>query len=332
MLKKLIYLTILLISFVAGWLFKDIFEKKEMQPLFTKQIKERPLEKYAFENLSQTIIDSGNLEIRDTLKETDDFNSHLFIFEFNPNLDRKIYKKVTGQINIPKEGDSFPLIIMLRGYIDKTLFRTGDGTRNASEFFAKNGFITIAPDFLGYGNSDKEAENIFEVRFQTYVTAISLLNSIDQIGKWNQKNVFLWGHSNGGQIALTVLEITQKYLPTTLWNPVSKPFPYSVLFYTDESEDGGKLIRTELSKFEKDYDVNKFSLTNYFDKINTPIQVQQGASDETVPRAWSDTLVMTLKQLDKDVIYHIYPATDHNMRPSWETAVGQDLGFFKKYL
>ena len=35
-----------------------------------------------------------------------------------------------------------------------------------------------------------------------------------------------------------------------LWAPVSKPFPYNILYYTDEAEDRGKWLRGEIAKFE----------------------------------------------------------------------------------
>src|SRR5690606_21512717 len=137
--------------------------------------------------------------------------------------------------------------------------------------------ITIAPDFLGYAGSDENAANIFESRFQTYTLAISLINSIGNSSftkmtnqEWNKEDVFIWAHSNGGQIALTTLEATGKAYPTTLWAPVSKSFPYSVLYYTDEAEDKGKFIRHELAKFEDLYDTDKYSLDNYFELVKAP--------------------------------------------------------------
>jgi dipeptidyl aminopeptidase/acylaminoacyl peptidase len=325
--------------FCLGFFVNDKLEKGVPELPILEQIKERPFEKYAFEKLFQTQIDPGVITVKEELKKEETFTSNLFEFEFNPSLDGKTMKVVTGQINIPFEPEAsepiaknYPLVVMFRGYIDQTLFRTGDGTRNASRVFAENGFITLAPDFLGYGGSNEEAGNIFETRFQTYVTAVALLNSLNQIQKWDGKNAFLWGHSNGGQVALTTLEITGKNYPTTLWAPVSKPFPYSVLFYTDESEDEGELIRSELSKFEEDYDTNLYSLTNYLDRINAPIQIQQGTADEAVPKAWSDKLVTLLEKKDKEVDYHTYPATDHNMRPSWDSVIEKDLVFFKEHL
>ncbi len=309
------------------------------------------LEKYTIENLSKSNIQPGKFTLKQVLKEDQGFNSYLFEFEFNPTLDNKLFKKTTGQINIPKEKGSHPLLIMLRGYVDQKRFKTGDGTRNASAFFAKNGIITIAPDFLGYGGSDKEAENIFEARFQSYVTVLSLIKTftlvqegkqdliqvseeIEDTSKLNDllnnfSKIFLWGHSNGGQIALTVLEITQGNYPTTLWAPVSVFFPYSILFYTDESEDRGKFIRKELAKFEELYDPDLYSLDLYLEKINSPLQIHQGLKDTEVPATWTENLVNKLRNLRKDITYYKYANADHNLQPDWNLVVERDLEFFK---
>lgn len=326
---------LLILGTTIGWVGNKYYEgfHKEVQDIIPSSVKSsKPLEKYTIEHLSKSTIKSGKLEIEDQLKEEKEFTSNIFEFEFNPNLDGKTIKKTTGQLNVPKDKKTYPAIIMLRGYIDQETYRTGDGTRNAAAYFAKNGFITVAPDFLGYGGSDQEADNIFESRFQTYLTVVSLIESFEQISNWDRTNLFIWGHSNGGQIALTVLEITGGEYPTTLWAPVSKPFPYSVLYYTDASEDRGKLIRKELAKFEEDYEPDLFSVDLYLDRIQVPLQIQQGTDDDAVPKDWSDSLVSKLKKIEKEVVYHIYPGTDHNMRPSWDTVIERDLEFFKKHL
>jgi len=222
---------------------------------------------------------------------------------------------------------------MIRGYVDQEIYTSGVGTDSAAKYFSQNNFITIAPDFLGYGGSDPESENVFETRFQTYTTILSLLQSIKEpsfaqvLGdKWDQKNIFIWAHSNGGHIALTTLIITGADYPTTLWAPVTKPFPYNVLYYTDEAEDRGKLIRKELARFEDVYDTDKFSFTNYLGDIKAPIQLHQGTTDDAVPVEWSRKFVA-----DKpDIKYFEYPNTDHNLKPNWNLAVSRGLIFFRE--
>lgn len=297
----------------------------------------RPLDRYTIENLSKTNIEPVKIKIENTIDQNEIFKSELFSFSFDPTLNGKTKKKVTGLINTPISTDSnkkFPLIIMLRGYVDQTIYQTGVGTKRAGEYFAQNGFITIAPDFLGYAGSSEESGNIFETRFQTYTTALTLLKSINSIENWDGQNIFIWAHSNGGQVALTLLEITNEKIPTVLWAPVSKPFPYSVLYYTDESEDGGKLIRRELANFEDLYDTDLYSIHKYWNRIVAPVQIHQGTSDDAIPVEWSNNLVKNLRAQEKDqetnIEYYLYPGADHNLNPSWNTVVERSLNYYLK--
>lgn len=299
----------------------NVFEP-ELTPIPT------PLAKYEIEKLSGKEVPKGEIEIKEALFKDEKYTSFKFEHKFDPTLENKDIKTVTGQVNIPSEGESFPLVLMLRGYVDPSLYETGIGTRSGAKFFAENGFITLAPDFLGYGDSNQEAADVFETRFQTYTTVLSILNSLESIKEWNQKDVFIWAHSNGGQVALTVLTITGQKIPTTLWAPVTKPFPYSILYYTDESLDGGKFIRKELAQFEELYDVNKFSFINYLDKITAPLQLHQGGADDAIPVDWSNSFVARMRKLEKEIEYFYYPESEHNMRPDWDLVIERDLEFF----
>lgn len=336
----LVALCTAVLTFFAGWFSYAYTHRTPAQDAVeeTKKVIMKPLEKYSIENLKNAHWEPGTFTIEKELADEKKYKSYLFSFMFNPEVEGNSKKKTTGQINTPKEGSGpFPLVVMFRGYVDQTMYSTGTGTRPAAKYLAEHGFITLAPDFLGYAGSDSEAGNIFETRLQTYTTASSVIKSLDTPslkkaleGKWDGKNVFIWSHSNGGQIALTTLEITGVTYPTVLWAPASKPFPYVVLYFTDESDDGGKFIRRELSKFEELYDVDKYSYTNYIDSIQAPIQLHQGTADDAVPIAWSNELVGRLKKAEKDITYYTYPGADHNLRPSWDIVIGRDVEFFKK--
>lgn len=329
--KKVHLFLIAIVFILVGWFANTLYSLPKTPNNIVTQVLPKPLEKYSIEALSNTEFKEGKIELGEVLKEDKDFTSYKFSFEFSPDLSKDT-KKITGLINVPKRTGKDPVLIMFRGYVDQEIYETGMGTKNSGEFFARNGFITIAPDFLGYADSSEEADNIFESRFQTYVTALNLISSVGSIDGWDKKNVLLWGHSNGGQVALTVLEESGVDYPTILWAPVSKPFPYSILYYTDESEDHGKLIRRELASFEENYDVEKYSLTNYFDGIKAPIEIHQGTFDDAVPITWTDTLVKNLEKLEVDVNYVKHPGSDHNMQPDWNVAISQSLNFYNKNL
>ena len=289
----------------------------------------KPLEKYTIENLSQRTFTPSQI-ILDQVTAT---TSAYTVYSFHYDSDGK---KVTGVAYIPTDASPThkdPVIVQFRGYVDKTQYFPGDGTQHSAEVYAKNGFISLAPDFLGYGGSDTSSPDAFEDRFLTYTTALNLFASVKTLPMADSVHVGIWGHSNGGQIAITVLEVLAKQVPAVLWAPVSKPFPYSILYYTDDIPDHGKLLRRELSQFEYNYDVERYSLTNYLDRIKGPLQIQQGSQDVEVPLAWSYTLVKALEASSSASIkYFVYPGADHNMTGAWDTVVARDVVFFTSNL
>jgi len=298
-----------------------------------------PLAKYTIETLKNATIVPGSFQSGELINDTKDITVQTFHMSYDPTLSNGPIKKVSGVINMPKEGSNLPLVVMLRGFVDQSIYAPGVGTKNGAAFFAENGFITVSPDFLGYASSDSESGNIFETRFQTYTTVLTLLHSIPTPsfsdltgGRWDGKNIFIWAHSNGGQVALTTLPGTGESYPPTLWAPVTKPFPYSVLYYTDESADGGKFIRKELSKFETLYNTDQYSFTNYLPNIKGPLQFQQGTADDAIPFEWTRSIVNRLRKNEVEVSYFEYPGADHNMRPSWDEVIARDIAFFNKWM
>lgn len=292
------------------------------------KVLEKPLEKYSILRLSGRTFTGTPITLDQALATTSAYTVYTFHFDSDG-------KKVTGVAHIPNtasEQNKKPVIIQFRGYADREAYFPGEGTQRSAEVYASNGFISLAPDFLGFGGSDMPASNVFEERFETYTTALNLLASVGSLPMADPTKIAFWGHSNGGQIALTALEILGRPLPSVLWAPVSKPFPYSILYYTDDADDHGKMLRRELAAFEDQYDAEQYSLTNYLNRITGPVQIHQGTADTAVPSAWSDSLVKNLEATNSAVRYFSYPGADHNMVPDWNTVVARDVTFFDTYL
>lgn len=332
---RVVAVTALIVGFlIIGFALGKLYPETTLDEI-TTPFQKRTLDKYAIPALKASVIEAGTLSL-DEFESAENYQRAGFTFEFKPDITGE-NKISTGEVRVPKETGKYPIIIMLRGYVDQSIYETGVGTRNGSIYFSQNGYITLAPDFLGYGGSDTQVGDIFEARFQTYTLTLALIETVNKeqlpktiLDNWDGK-VFIWAHSNGGQIALTSLEVVDQQIPTVLWAPVSKPFPYSVLYYTDESEDQGRYIRKQLAKFEQRYNANLYSLENYLAEITSPILLQQGTADDAVPLAWTTGLYNRLTSLDKQVEIKTYPNADHNMRPEWDSAISDALLFFNKY-
>lgn len=299
--------------------------------------KDLTFNKYTIPNLRKTAFNGNNIVISEEIPN----NSNNEVIRTYKYYSYDQSRKVSGLLNFPKQNGEYPIAILIRGYVDKEIYTSGIGTQRVAENLASNGYITLAPDFLGYGDSDKEAKNGLESRFQTYTTTLELLASLKNLNiafeeqdidvRANTNKIVLWGHSNGGHIALAVLAITGKNFPTVLWAPVSKPFPYSILFYTDEYSDRGKYLRKLLADFEVDYDIEKFNPANYYQWIKAPIQIHQGTLDKDVPIDWSNDLYDQLIKLKKDVEYFTYEDADHNLMPNgWSSAVSKMMQVYNK--
>jgi dienelactone hydrolase len=325
MTKKRLGWFLLFLVVIASTAVGTYFLLRNRQPIRVKlhspfapqpTIKPLPLNQYSLANLKNYDYQASQLELTELVAQADDFNTYLFSYQ-------TMGKNMTGVVNAPNQINSnnpsqkeFPVIIMIRGYATKEQHYPGFGTNHAAQTLAKNGYITIAPDFFSFGASDAEPEDSWEARFIKPINVIELIYTIKQNPiiniatnfttlatadnsqqpiaspiTSNPNQIGLWGHSNGGQITLSVLEILSQPMPATIWAPMTAPFPYSILFFTDTNLDEGKESRAWLAMFEQDYDVFDFSITQHLNQLTGPLQIHHGDEDEAALQVWSDNFV-----------------------------------------
>jgi len=345
--RKILFIQSLLVSLVVV-LFLSLSRYQEQDGFLSpfvssgfnwrKEVKGegvKPLDRYSFEKLKKRRFIGSKIKIGKEIEveeEEKKYSAYYFYYTSDG-------KRVSGQLSVPGKGRNLPVVVMLRGYADKEIYFTGLGTRKASGFFAENGFVTLAPDFLGFGQSDEESADILLNRFRRPETVLSLLASLKNLNQALQEkgigvtvdadDLFLWGHSNGGQIALSILEITGREIPTALWAPVTQGFPQSILQFASELDDHGKKVITAIDKFNKDYDGSKYSIASYFDWVKAPAQIHQGTGDEYIASKETKAFVESMKKIGKNITYYVYGDDDHNLKENWDLVVERDLRFFR---
>jgi len=366
--KNLILLALLLVissclSFVLAYFYLKNEPASFGQSITESKKTEKPLPllQYSLQNLSQKdfTVEKG-FQIEKIISEDAETGAYVLLFKYESQG-----KSISGAFNLKiddnfKESTPKPTIIMLRGYAPVENYYSGLGTKNAAAVFAENNYVTLAPDFLGFGESDPEPIDTWEARLIKTVNLIDLIKTVQafpeidlsQLENFPIKKITLdpdkigiWGHSNGGQIAISVLEAMNNNLPTTLWAPVLAPFPYSILYFSDEYEDEGKETRKYLALFEEDYDVFDFSISQHLDQLHGPIQVQHGTNDDSALVSWTEEFLAKVdlenerratdsstenKKAPIEIDFYKYPGANHNLQPNWNEAVQKDLNFFAK--
>jgi pimeloyl-ACP methyl ester carboxylesterase len=354
-----------------------------------QQEKERPLlaysipllaEKYQTGNYQKTTTKIKVLSCLNCDEKDSEIRQYQILYESQGQQLSATLTIAQELLNDPNKNQNLPLILMVRGYVPAENYFPGNGTAHAAAVFAQAGFVTIAPDFLGYGASDPESTDPWLNRFIKPLNVIDLLLAIRQEKTFllpsnnsstsdsasqsstkitqqqltaeneyknysisiNPEKIAFWGHSNGGQITVSVLEILGEKIPTSLWAPVLAPFPYSILYFSDEEADEGKQSRQFIANFEKDYDVFDFSLTQHLDLLQADLQVQHGSNDDSALLSWSQEFASKItaenKRRQAENIEPLqftlipYAGADHNLNGAWNSAVQQDLTFYRKEL
>jgi uncharacterized protein len=314
----------------------------------TKTVKQKNtgyLAQYNFENLRKrenkaskikivgesVILDEARENVlkdyeKEGIVKENNFKSYEITFESNG-------KTISGMMNVPSYAPAElrkgkPAIIMIRGYAESEGYFVGSGSWKVADELARNGFVTVSLDFLGYGMSTGESKDILEARFEKPVGVLDLIESVKLLDYVDSTKIGLWSHSNGGQIAISILEITGQNYPTVLWAPMTNPFPASVLDTMDDSENG-KIVKQRIYDFEQDYDSKLYSIDNFYEWINAPILIHQGTADVWCKVKWQQDLQKRLKKLGKEVELDIRQDNDHNLKQSWDEVIKMDIEFFK---
>lgn len=258
----------------------------------------------------------GKIEIEETLTSQNGYTGYIFSY---PSDGLKIY----GRMNIPEGNGPFPVIILNHGYFNQSSFSPGDGTQTMADILVRNGYLTLAPDYRGFGKSENDVDGSRGHNPNYAIDVLNLLASVPNFQKADNKRIGMWGHSMGGEVSLRTVEATDKIKAVVLWAPTS----------TNPSENSSFYGRNRRVTPSSGRDDGAVSSENDLGFITAPISLHQGLSDTEVDPEWSKRLNEVLESEGKTVEYFEYPGQDHNFRNlGWDVVSKRTVDFFDKYL
>lgn len=235
--------------------------------------------------------------------------------------------------NTAAEKKQHPVVILNHGYIDPGAYSLTTSYLSIAEFFVRQGFLVLKPDYRGHDQSQAGGGEPFD-RLDYAVDVLNLIAALPSIPQADPQNIFLYGHSMGGDVTLKVLEVSSRIRAASLWAPVSISYPESLLYFIrthrpDQLAEVQNLIMQTYS--QNDFpNLSPITNTRY---ISTPLIIHHGTADESVPYEWTTSMSQVLDQTHVTYIVHTYPNEDHNFtRGSWGTAAQRDLEFFQQHL
>ena len=282
-------------------------------PTITPTPTPNPYLAFSVPGLRERDYPGGEINITSTWESTDAFTRYYITY---PSDDLTI----SGMMAVPKGQGPFPVIILNHGYIAPSQYWIGADTYDASTYLASRGFLTISPDFRGWGRSDT-GENVF--RSGLAVDVMNLISSLPSLPQADPERVGIWGHSMGGGAVSWIMAVDPRVKASQLYAPVSADA-------SDRRRFGGSGPSSSDPVWRDDPQfIDKISPINYFDGVTGPVQIHQGDADTTTPPRWARAIRDALEAAGKDVTYFEYPGQGHALKgDAWRSFMQRTADFF----
>jgi len=259
----------------------------------------------------------------------------------------------TPTMPVPPRG--FPVLVANHGtHPDPPLYgftpagvdsRPGDYYRSIPELFVRHGFLVVMPDYRGH-NSSEGVEYARGFLASAYFTedVLALLPGLRDIPHADVDNVFMWGHSMGGEVTLRALLATDRIRAASLWSSVGGDIwdqAYHYSRYKDlEAPDGSAVEKGRIQDLKKDiaalgepYDWAAREPLRYLRFLHTPLVLHHSVGDTGAKYEWSERLAKELYMAGLRYAFFTYPGSDHFFPgQTREQAVERDAEFFRGFL
>ena len=276
------------------------------------------------------------------------FSAYLYSYE---SAGLKVHALV-AKPNEPASKGGYPVLVANHGHHpdppkygvteEGKDWRPGDYYRRIPELFVAQGFMVVMPDFRGHNNSEgfEFTEGMLESSYYTedVLNLLAGLGSLDQV---DQGNVFMWGHSMGGEVTLRTLVASDRIKGASMWSSVGGDIWDQSYYYSrksdpaafDSSETPKSVIdrlRGRIAALDDDFDYRGSEPLLHLEYLNTPIIIQHSVGDQGAAYKWSERLAKELYMRGNKYEFYTYAGEDHLFSDEvMELAVKRDARFFR---
>jgi uncharacterized protein len=240
---------------------------------------------------------------------------------------------VTGLMNVPVEGEApFPVVIMLHGGISQEAYEQGDDTAAQMDYLARQGYLTIAPDYRTYNNTEGSGTPL---KIPWVIDVMNLIEALPTLPEADPSRIGAMGHSRGGWLAGYLMVLAPQIDAISLYASLSLDQAvvweiYNTSFGAEWPAEDGYIYGTPDSN-PAGYAM--ISPINYLSRVSMPVQIHHGTADGTLPVRWSRDLAAELESLGKVVEFYEYPSADHTFYgDDYANLMQRTLDFFNTYV
>ncbi len=242
---------------------------------------------------------------------------------------------VSGVLLRPRGTGPFPAVVLNHGYIEPSIYVTGQGLMREQDYLARAGFVVLHTDYRGHAGSDSASERSRETRLGYTRDTINAVRAAQKERYVDRDRVAMVGRSMGGGVTLNAL-VTHPGLvkAAVVFAPVSSDFLDNFRRWTvaERPEAARATYRRFGTPEEAPGFYSGLSARTYFDRITEPVLIHHGTLDDSCPIGWSRTTQRLLRRAGVDSRLEVYRGEQHAFGPQWPLSMERTVRFLRRQL
>ncbi len=242
---------------------------------------------------------------------------------------------VSGVLLRPRGKQPFPAVVLNHGYIEPSIYVTGQGLMREQDYLARAGFVVLHTDYRGHAGSDPAPQQSRETRLGYTRDTINAVQALKKEPYVDPDRVAMLGRSMGGGVTYNALVAKPGLVrAAVVFAPVSSDFVDNFNRWTvaERPESAAATYRRYGTPAQQPEFYEGLSARTYFDRITEPLLIHHGTLDESCPVAWSRTTQRFLQRAGVDSRLEIYRGEHHAFGPQWPLSMERTVSFLRRQL
>ncbi len=236
---------------------------------------------------------------------------------------------VSGVLLRPTGRGPFPALVLNHGYIEPSVYVTGQGLAREQDRLAREGYVVLHTDYRGHAASDPIGYVPQETRLGYTRDTLHAVATLKQLPFVDADRVGMLGRSMGGGVTLNALVARPDMIRAgVIYASVSSDIVDNLRQFTEPGRpDQAQRLYAEFGTPEESPDFYAgLSARTYFDRIEPPLLSLHGTLDDTCPLPWARTTQRLARRAGVDATLELYE-DGHAFYPTWEASIQRTLRF-----
>jgi pimeloyl-ACP methyl ester carboxylesterase len=300
-----------------------------------KTIKDVKYDTLSLQTIINTEIVWSNLKLEETLNKNSEYTRYRISYN---NWDISI----SWIMNIPIWNWPYPLLVLNHGYIDTKYYTNGRWLKREQDYFAKNGFAVIHPDYRNHAFSDKISEEHYDFRLwytSDVIASISAVQNsqIEELKVIDTTNVWMLWHSMWWWITQNIAVVKPDLIDAIiLYWPVSNNEYINFEKFQISNPSRSSRIKQVFNDHKNPNENPVFwkgvSSQTFIENIKAPIMIFTWTADKDTPTQWAQNIWANLTENWKKVEIISYKWEWHEFWLKWWDFMNKSRDFFIKNL